>query len=371
MRVLILNNYDLDRVAAEVSRGDKPAHHLFGVDELRRVGWAVEIVPTNGGPAWLRAFERFLRWSRFPVPFGDLSMQWRAWSRSRHVDVIYAPCQTQTQAFSYLRACGFLRTPLVVVAHHPPCHGRLAGFRRWCFGLEARGVDRYPALSGRVAEEVRRLAGRPENDFAPVLAWGPDLDFYDRYAQPGVGEGVVATGRTGRDWISFGRGATRAGGAVEIFCFANDVRPEFSTFGANVRVHPHASEADLPYPKLLTTLAHARVVAVPLAVGPAVAGLTSVSDALGLGRPLLVTRHPLLDIDIEAEGIGRWVAPGDAEDWARALRWFDEHPDEAAAMGRRARVLAERRWNSRLFAAQLVALLRQSARPGSETRVAA
>jgi len=102
------------------------------------------------------------------------------------------------------------------------------------------------------------------------------------------------------------------------------------------------------------------VLAVPLASSTALAGLTSVTDALGLGRPLAVTRHPLLDLDLEGEGIGRWVEPGAVEGWAKTLRWFEEHPAESVAMGRRARVLAERRWNSGAFAQQIGQLLERA-----------
>jgi hypothetical protein len=35
-------------------------------------------------------------------------------------------------------------------------------------------------------------------------------------------------------------------------------------------------------------------------------------DAIGMGKPVIMTRHPLIDIDIEAKG-GIWVNPGDVE----------------------------------------------------------
>jgi hypothetical protein len=267
------------------------------------------------------------------------------------------------QILASLRGFGLFQSPVVAVAHHPPVGGRLAWLRRWFFRRETRGTDRYPALSSGVAEAVRAGSGRGPG-YAPVLAWGPDLGYYERF-RTGADVGVaMATGRTGRDWAAFGRGATQAGTAARIFCLAGDVRPEFSGFGPNVRVDVHEREADLPYPRLLAALAGARVIAVPLAAGPALGGLTSIADALGLGKPLLVTRHPLLDLDIEAEGIGRWVAPGDAEGWGAGLRWFDAHPREAAEMGRRARGLAEARLNSRLFSDRIAGILQDAARGG-------
>lgn len=363
----ILNNYDLDRVSGEVARQEKPAHHLFGIDALRAGGWQVEIVPQLAGPRWLTWVGESLRRLRFPLPLGDLGQQWAAWRAAPRGAVLYAPCQTQMCTLARLRACGIVRTPLVAIAHHPPVHGRLAWLRRVFFRWETRGTDRFPALSNGVARDVRSHSGRigtASDHYSSILNWGPDLDYYTRFAAAGPGAGVIATGRTGRDWLTFGRGATQANTATRLFCPTSDVRPEFAEFGPNVQVHAQRDESELPYPKLLPVLAGARAIAVPLAIGPALSGLTSITDALGLGKPLLVTRHPLLDIDIENEGIGRWVAPGDERGWAEALRWVDSHPDEAVAMGRRARALAERTWNSRIFSAQIVALLEQ-ARSGS------
>lgn len=361
MRVIVLNNFDLERVRREIASGDKPAHHLFGLDALAAAGCELAIVPQGAGPRWLSWVGRLCHAVRWPVPLGDLGQQWRAWRLARQGDVIYAPCQTQTHVLGYLRAIGLLRTPHVALAHHPPITGRLAWLRRPFFRWQARGTDRFPALSANVAREIEAL-GPGRADYATVVRYGPDLAYYDRFVTEGPGDGAVSAGRTGRDWLTFGLGATRAGTPARIFCLARNVRPEFAAFGANVRVIAGNDESDLPYPRLLPELARARVLAVPLAPGPALAGLTSVTDALGLGKPIAVTRHPMLDLDVEREGVGRWVEPGDIEGWAATLHWFETHPEEAMAMGRRARALAEARWNNRAFGAEIVAILESVAR---------
>ena len=61
----------------------------------------------------------------------------------------------------------------------------------------------------------------------------------------------------------------------------------------------------------------------------------------------------LIDIDLEAEGIGRWVEPGDVRGWTEALKWFEDNPDEALNMGERARKIAKTQWNHRVFAKQI------------------
>jgi glycosyltransferase involved in cell wall biosynthesis len=97
-----------------------------------------------------------------------------------------------------------------------------------------------------------------------------------------------------------------------------------------------------------------------LTSGSSLAGLTSLTDALGCGKPVIMTRHPLIDIDLEKEGIGRWVNPGDVTGWIDALCWFRDNPGEAAAMGNRALQLARERFNSKRFAEQIAGILSET-----------
>ena len=186
-------------------------------------------------------------------------------------------------------------------------------------------------------------------------AVGPDLDYYP--IATGSGSIAVAAGRTGRDFVTFGRAATLAGTRAKVICLAQDRLPEFAEFGRNVEVQTASNERAVSYQKLCAEFAAARVLAVPLCRGENLAGLTSVTDALGVGRPLIMTRHPLIDLDIEKEGIGRWVDWEDVSGWVAALKWFEQNPDKASEMGKRARAIAERGWNSTKFAEQLISIV--------------
>lgn len=351
-RLIVLNNYDLTRVETEVARGEKPAHHLFGLDALRRAGWSIEIVPPDAGARLLRWADDWLARSRWPVPLGSLAQQGAAALRLQHGDVVYCPCQTQAQLFAYARALELGRFSLVTLAHHPLRQGRLQPWREPFLRWQLAGTAAFPALSRAVAAEIQQ-AGERDDAFAPVVGWGPDLSYYDAYRTSGPGTGVVAAGRTGRDWATLVAGATRAGVPTEIFRLG---RGSFSA-PSGIVIHHARDESDFPYPRLLPALARARVHAIPLEPGAALSGLTSLTDALGLGKPVVMTRHPLIDLDLEAEGIGRRVAPGDSTGWADALRWFERHPAEAEAMGRRARALAGNQLNYARFCAEISRLL--------------
>lgn len=124
MRILVLNNYDLVEVGKRVASRQLPDHLLYGVNHFVQAGHQVKIAPLMAAPKLARG-DRLLRRSRLHFFAGNIEQQVYAWVRRRSFDVIYAPCQTQTQALGLLRKIGLLKTPLVVLAHHPYTVGRM------------------------------------------------------------------------------------------------------------------------------------------------------------------------------------------------------------------------------------------------------
>lgn len=362
-RVLVLNNYPLEEVWEEVRRGEKPDHHLYGVNHFGELGFEVDILPALDSQRlskWAKLFKRAL----WPIPLGDLEHQWRAWRRLNEYDLLYAPCGGETNLLAYLRAMGWLRTPIVSLQHHALNRGRLAWMREPWVQLQVRGTDAFPALSRLVADEInaRHPLGRLKSS---VVRWGPDATFYP--ASESAGEGIVAAGRTGRDFLTFGRAASQTKYPTQIICMDYDLRPEFSEFAENVEVITSKVGKALTYPEMMRHFRSARVLAIPLYDNSqSLAGLTGLLDALALGKPVIMTRHPLIDLDLESIGIGRWVAPGDVEGWRDAIRWFSTHAEDSREMGRRARALVDANFNSQTFAADMAAIFNQVCEPCGE-----
>jgi hypothetical protein len=360
-RLFVLNNYSLERVLAEVTRGDKPDHHLYGVNRFAVGGFEVRFAPFHRFK-FLQKLQRLIQWTRFPIPLGDLDQQFSAWQMRRKIDLIYSPCQTQTQLLSYLRALGLFRVPIVTLAHHPLARGRWRGVRRFFLRWQLRGTDAFPSLSQKVADEINQLVKK--SDWSIPVPWGPDLDYYPMAA--GSGSGAVAAGRTGRDFLTFGQAATMAGVNASIICLKSDCVSEFRDFGSKVEIRVMSQENSITYSELCQIFSQARVLAIPLVAGSSLAGLTGLTDALGAGRPVIMTGHPLIDLDIEKEGIGLWVDCADVKGWESALRWFEAHPEEATKMGQKARALAVAEWNSDSFARRIMEIFHEALK--QETR---
>jgi hypothetical protein len=346
-RILVLNNYPFEDVWKEVRQGNKPDHHLYGINHFHRRGYEVKVVPFRSS-SWLQDLDTRLR--RSPLPLGSLEQQVWALGQLKSGDLLYAPCQTQTHALSLLRRLRLLKIPLVCIAHHPFDAGRLSFLRRPYLQQVLRGTDAYPALSVGVAQMLSSAGA-----LSSALGWGPDANYYATESE--VGEVAVAAGRTGRDFTTFAHAAIQSDVPAEIIC----LQPDASSLaaGAHLKLNIQPEKGYMNYRELMEVYSRARVLAIPLTASTSLAGLTSLMDALGMGKPVIMTRHPLIDIDIEKEGIGMWVEPGDVAGWSRALRFFHTHPEESKAMGLRARALVDGGFNSHSFADQVMDLFDQ------------
>jgi glycosyltransferase involved in cell wall biosynthesis len=79
---------------------------------------------------------------------------------------------------------------------------------------------------------------------------------------------------------------------------------------------------------------------------------------MAMGKAVIMTRNQQIDIDIEKEGIGIFVEPGDVEGWKQAIFYLLEHPQETEEMGNRARSLCENRYNLDEFSSKLSEVLK-------------
>lgn len=362
-RALILNNYPLDRVLREVEIGETPDQLLFGVLALSSAGIQPVYLPYPAKGPWA-VLQGFLRRLRVPLELGDLQQQVYAIKLSKSADVVYAPCGTQTHLLQYLRAVGLFKLPIITLLHHPFPKGKLDFLRIWQRKLFTRGADRILTLSEALVLDLS-AQGVPAQKLQ-TLTWGADLDFYGPWEPPG--QGVIAAGRTGRDFKTFALAALSCGKSATIIGLEGHLDDPAFHAGPHLRIIQARNEQPVPgedkgwmkYPQICHHIRAHAVVAIPLYAQRNLAGLTSLMDALGLGRAILMTRNPFIDLDIEAEGIGFWIEPGDVDGWAHYMNWMNSHPDEVRSMGLRARRLAEASFNSAIFSQQIVTLLQKS-----------
>lgn len=335
-RVAVANNYPIDEARRLWAEGLFPDFHLYGGAHLEAAGYDVQYVGLGARPT-----PRTVAGSWVQHHFGMRVPQLRVVRADATLVVAAEPSVLAT--LGWLRARGLWRRPMVVVAHPslPPHKGVLS--------TALRGYDVVLTMSRLIHDALLNDLGRSAE--RTVLApCGPDLAW--RGYAPVSGDAVVSSGKTHRDegTLLSALAATGLGARVHTLGFTGERRS-----GAVV----HVGRAS--YPQVLQDLRAAGVVAIPLRRTDGTFGLTELNDALALGKPVIMTRNPFIDVDVERVGCGVVVDEGDREGWRAALERLRD-PGLRAAMGARGRVFAESRWNSTRFGEAVEAAVRLALR---------
>ena len=341
-RVLFLNNYSMSQAMQGWKAGTYPGHHLWGVTGLEAHGFEALVPPFSGLPRLNRLMTRYL-----PDSWGDCDQQVRAALRLDY-DIVYSACQFTTGLLARLRNVGLFRKPIVALLHHAMADD--ASSRAFL-----RGHDHLLCLNRRVHDQLVEVFRVPK-ERAELVEWGPELEFYR--AAPGdaglESAVVVSIGKTARDHDTLA--AALQGSPLTSLVVGTP--PTQVAVPAAMKVVPvYEHSPHMPYREVVRLCHGARIIAIPLIASCGLTGLTSLFDAMAVGRPVVITRNPFIDIDVEAEGLGFSVEPGDVAGWRRAMDTLAGDATLCREMGSRARALAERRYNIGRFTTQLAGAL--------------
>jgi hypothetical protein len=358
IRVALVNTYLQGREVL-VPSGEYPAHHLWGVDHLPSDRFQVTVIPPSGAGI----VNRFGRWiSRLArYRFGDLDQEWEIWKRRHDMDVAYV-ANGGLFVLLILRSLGLFRPRLVRWVYVPRREFPWWTLRELSFPLLNRGTDLLLCLTERAAEAYRR-----EMPFLPAaqLDWGADITQFS--PGPRDGKFFFACGKTNRDYGPLLQAAPDIAAAVHLVVHRGFL--EGHELAPNIMVETGSpdgmTDRGISYPELLSRFFHkARGVLIPLKpIRDDTAGMTNLLEAMACGLPVVMTRTGAIDLDIEAEGIGIYVEPGDTAGWSRACSSLLADPEKARAMGDRARKLAEDHYNTRRLGLDLSRLFERLVEP--------
>lgn len=338
--LLFSNNYDMTRARAGWLAGTYPGHHLYGT---ARLGSEFEVVdlPFRTDGALARATELTR------AKLGNIGQQIAAARMGRSGSIVYGAAASELRSLASLRAARLVATPIVGVFHWAPTS-------RLSRGWPLRGFDRVIVLSQHVRRSMVQAGVPPER--ITVLGWGADLDFAG-FAPRGPAAAdapVVATGKTQRDMRTLIAALRATGLPAHIYGDRDELVGQAGPIPARVTVRPVSpdeSSAPLEYDDtVMADLRSAAVVAIPLASTDRLSGLTEVVNALACARPMILTRAPYFDFDVERIGCGWWVEPGDVRGWSERLTAAMADRERLEEMGRAGRAWAGEHLNERLFA---------------------
>jgi glycosyltransferase involved in cell wall biosynthesis len=347
MKVLFLNNYDMEYYWKACQVGKEPKHHLWGASELAKYGIDVAILPLKrfSGLGWLS--------KKLPA-LGDLDQQLRVLWQHKNFDVIYSGHYFSTVLLAGLRSLGLFRRPIVAIVYQSLQKNLWSQLFAFCC---VRGYDQLLCINQTIYDDLHVIFKIPLGQLE-LVPWGGDPSFYPDVetthvfpsSEPAI---VVSSGRTNRDYLTLLEAFRGVRGNLEIYGFSQSP----SALPQNVRCVD-----DLPpWQVYLQAYQRSQVVAISILIQRhkpfAGNGLATFIDAIALARPVVMTRNPYFGVDIEAEGLGLWAEPGDPESWQAAISYLLDHPAIAQEMGLRGRRFFEEHYNLDLFTEKLAKCL--------------
>lgn len=359
MKSVLIFNFNLPRTFAEWQQQGHSAHHLWGATELPRYGIEIE-VPVYEKFSLLKKISKRLKF------LGDLDQQLRVFAAKGQYDVIYSAHHLTTASLAFLRLIGLLDKPIVAIAHR--------SFKKNLFSqlftaLFVSGNDRIVCLSEATKQHFIDAFGMPEKKL-DVLPWCIDIQYEklrdDNIISHSLAKPyILSSGRTARDYETLLQAFEQLDCPLKVLgCSPDEAESDASSLRSQVaQIPPHVSFVDrfIPTPEAIDMIMNAYAVAIPLKIyddSPCSAfGITSLLEAMAMAKAVVITRNPYVGIDVEQEGIGLVVEPGDVEGWQKAITFLLENPEAAQAMGQRGRQLVKEKYNLEYFSRRIASQL--------------
>ncbi|BAU44420.1 glycosyltransferase family 4 protein [Leptolyngbya sp. O-77] len=293
-------------------------------------------------------------------------------SNCHRYDVIYSAHYLTTGLLSFLSILGLLKKPIVAIGYQAP---RTKSFH-WKLFVKTfiEGNNKILCLSESLLKDLEDL-GIPRQKLE-VIEWGTDLRFYQpaerdetQTDQASVERFILSPGKSYRDYPTLVKAFANldcclticGAGRLDLKCLKEEAFGDAAQqFPDNVSV----IQEMLDWRDFIRLYQQAYAVAIPIIEEETrfknAIGLTVLTEAMAMGKAIVMTRSDYVGVDLEREGIGLWVEEGDVDGWQRAIAYLLDNPKETREMGRRARLLAEQRFNLEQFSKKLADSLWQA-----------
>lgn len=353
IKVLLVNSYSFDKIFIKWQNGENPSHFLMGKIELEESGDFTVDILEHQKHDWLNKLGDVLK-----IPF--LDQQIRTLMKIRSYDLLYFPYPlANSRLISFFKWIGLLSIPIVVLGHqgflyYEDKDSLLNRILKKSF----QQFDHYAFFSKRLMEKTRidlSFTEEHADKHFHYVNWGPDRKFYKNLDFPDpntLTPFAVCAGTVYRDYDMLIDAFSQIEHTLKIFCTKEGVSSS-KELPANVTV----DNSWVPYPQLLKEYLASSFIIIPIRDNIKergnTYGLTVLIDAIAVGKPVLMTYHSYIDIDIEKENIGLWVKDNTVNGWAKALQKMFDLSDHFESMGKNGKKLYESKYNSGIFSQEI------------------
>tara|TARA_R110002124_G_scaffold286927_1_gene469190 strand:- start:250 stop:1356 length:1107 start_codon:yes stop_codon:yes gene_type:complete len=353
IKVLLINSYSFENIYENWKKGTNPSHYLMGKIELEKSGDFIVDIHKHQKYKWLDKIGKYLK-----IPF--LDQQVRALFIIKNYDLVYMPYPVSiNKLLTFLRFLGLLKIPLVGLAHQNFIYYKNKNSILNKLGVKhLRQFDAFAFFSKNLMVKTQRDLHynevEKESKCFPV-SWGADVGFYKNLKAKKESDQApyaVCAGTADRDYDMLIKAFENLPYNLKIYCTPNTI-PSSVNLPANVTV----DTTWVPYDQLLESYVNSSFIIIPLKEEIRekgnTYGLTVLLDAMAVGKPILMTQHSFLDIDIEEEKIGLWVNENNPEGWNKKLKKMIGGELNLDEMGERAKNLHIEKYNIQNFANQM------------------
>lgn len=250
---------------------------------------------------------------------------------------------------SFLKSLGFYRHRKIIAVSHKRLKTGKNVLERFIYQLVYRHIDMFFFHSQQNLDDSVAL-GLTERKKTCFFYWGDELFYVDRTYKMSMGNFFISTGRENRDFDLLIHAFSKTDADLELYTnrinYANNYESlaEYQGQYPNVKIEFVDKSNDTTL-RLAQRTAECRCIVIPLMKSHVnyCVGLTSIIEAMAMGKPIISSPNPYSPVDIVKERIG--MVADTEEEWVAAIQFIQNYPEEAMAMGKRARRLAEQYYN--------------------------
>lgn len=280
------------------------------------------------------------------------------WNKRKEFDILYGASYRGLELLIFLRALRIFRKP-IAVWHHQAVPQTKGWLKSRLSRLFYKGIDCMFFFSqALINDSLKTGKVKEENMF--LIHWGADLDFYDRIKDEPKDKEFISTGKENRDLQTLLQAFNDTGLEFDLYTSPANGDQKYeeiiNRFHHKANIHIHFVEGIIPY-QLALEVARSKVVVISCLNYPYTIGLTTLVEALALGLPVISTRNPKFEMDLEKEQAGLLVEYADVKGWEKALKQLHEHPEQAREMGKNGRRMAESTYNLENYSRELAEVL--------------
>lgn len=250
---------------------------------------------------------------------------------------------------TFLKSLGFYRKRKIIAISHKRLKMGKNVWERLIYRMVYKRIDMFFFHSQQNLDDSVAL-GLTKRSKSKFFYWGDELSYVDRTYKMSMGDFFISTGRENRDFDLMIKAFAKTNAQLELYTnrinYGNNYEDleEYQNKYPNVDIKFVDKSNDTTI-RLAQRTAECRCVMIPLMKDQInyCVGLTSIIEAMAMGKPIISSPNPYSPVDIAKEKIG--IVADSEEEWVAAINYMQDHPAEAEAMGQRARRLAEEYYN--------------------------